>query len=116
MKKGVHYKQTYVPVASWNLIRLLLTLSLVHKWKTVNMNYVLEFIQDPVDKDLYMNISKGFGLEYEVNTKDQFLKLHTNFYGKNLTGRVWYQHTTKKITEELGSTHYAVDKSIFYKR
>ena len=38
MKKGVHYEQTYEPVASWNSIRLLLTLSLVHKWKTVHMD------------------------------------------------------------------------------
>jgi hypothetical protein len=30
MKKGIHYKETYVPVATWNSIRLLLTLTAVH--------------------------------------------------------------------------------------
>ena len=30
MEKGVHHEQTYAPVASWNSIRMLLTLTAVH--------------------------------------------------------------------------------------
>jgi len=34
MKEGVHYNETYAPVASRNSIRTLLTLSAVHGWHT----------------------------------------------------------------------------------
>ena len=52
IKKGIHYEQKYAPVASWNSIQLLLTLSLVHKWKTVKLDCVLTFPQKPVEKEL----------------------------------------------------------------
>jgi len=41
MKEGVHYDETYAPVASWNSIRMLLTLSAVHGWHTKQIDYVL---------------------------------------------------------------------------
>ena len=36
MRQGVHYDQTYAPVASWNSIRTLLIMSALHKWHTTN--------------------------------------------------------------------------------
>ena len=50
------YDQTYAPVASWNIIRLLLILVLVHSWHTIQIDYVLAFTQDPVDQNLYVKI------------------------------------------------------------
>ena len=37
------YDQTYAQVASWNIIRLLLILVLVHSWHTIQLEYVLAF-------------------------------------------------------------------------
>ena len=34
MVKGIHYDQTYVPIASWNSIRILLTLVATFGWYT----------------------------------------------------------------------------------
>ena len=50
------YDQTYAPVASWNIIRLLLILVLVHSWHTIQLEYVPAFTQAPVDRNLYMKI------------------------------------------------------------
>ena len=57
------YDQTYAPVASWNIIRLLLILVLVHSWHTIQLYYVLAFTQDPVNQNLYTKIPKGFEVE-----------------------------------------------------
>ena len=46
------YDQTYAPVASWNIIRLLLILVLVNSWHTIQLDYVLAFSQAPVDRNL----------------------------------------------------------------
>ena len=56
MKYGLHYDQTYAPVASWNSIRLLLILVATFGWYTQQIDYVLAFPQAPVEKETYMKI------------------------------------------------------------
>lgn len=58
MQKGIHYDQSYAPVASWNSIRLLLTMTAVHGWHTKQLDYVAAFPQAPVERELYMKIPK----------------------------------------------------------
>jgi hypothetical protein len=62
MKKGIHYTETYAPIATWNSIRLLLTLTAVHRWHTKTMDYVLAYTQAPVEKDLYMKSQRDLKL------------------------------------------------------
>ena len=57
------YDQTYAPVASWNIIQLLLILVLVHSWHTIQLDYILAFTQAPVNRNLYMKIPTGFEVE-----------------------------------------------------
>jgi hypothetical protein len=59
MQKGIHYDQTYAPVASWKSIRLLLIMVAKYKWKSKQLDYVLAFPQAPVEKEIYMKIPKG---------------------------------------------------------
>jgi hypothetical protein len=44
MKYGEHYNETYSPVASWNSVRMLLTMTAVHGWYTKQ----IDFVQAPV--------------------------------------------------------------------
>ena len=43
MKQGIHYDESYAPVEKWNTIRLLLTMTAVHKWYTQQLDYVAAF-------------------------------------------------------------------------
>jgi hypothetical protein len=63
--EGVHYDQTYAPVASWETIRLLLAMVLRNGWKTRQLDYVLAFPQAPAERELYMKIPKGIKVETE---------------------------------------------------
>ena len=56
MKRGEHYDETYSPVASWNSVRMLLTLTAVHGWHTKQIDFVQAFAQAPVEKTLYMRV------------------------------------------------------------
>ena len=87
MKQGIHYDQSYAPVASWNSIRLLLILTAVHGWHTKQLDYVAAFPQAPVERELYMKISKGVKLLGKPS-EDYVLKLHKKTYGQKNTGRV----------------------------
>ena len=67
------------PVASRNIIRLLLILVLVHSWHTIQLDYVLAFTQALVNQNLYMNIPKGFEVE-GAKRGEYFLKIKKNTY------------------------------------
>ena len=74
---GVHYEETYAPVASWNLMRMMLILLIVHGWHTRQIDYVLVYPQAPAEKPLYMKIPKGMEVPHGKN-KDYVLKMHKN--------------------------------------
>jgi hypothetical protein len=53
MKFGEHYNEiTYSPVASWNSVRMLLTMTAVHGWHTKQIDFVQAFGSSPSRKDL----------------------------------------------------------------
>jgi len=114
MEKGIHYDQTYAPVASWNSIRILLTLVAVHGWHTKQLDYVAAFPQAPVEKDLYMTIPKGF--EVEGATEGEYvLQLARNIYGQKQAGRVWNKYLVDKLVNELKFTQSKIDECVFYR-
>jgi Reverse transcriptase (RNA-dependent DNA polymerase) len=115
MIKGVHYQESYSPVASWNSIRTMLILAAQHNWHTEQIDYVLAFPQAPIERTLYMEIPKGYELEGEHDRKDYVLQLHRNVYGSKNARRTWYQYLSKKLTEEVGFVQSKVDECVFYK-
>ena len=114
MREGIHYEQNYAPVARWNSIRTLLTMTALHNWHTKQLDYVLAFPQAPVEGELYMRIPKGFEIE-GGNTSDYVLKLHRNVYGTKNAGRTWNKYLVDKLVNEVGMTQSTVDECVFYK-
>lgn len=88
MKHGIHYDETYAPVASWNSIRMLLIFTALHGWHTTQIDYVSAFPQAPVEKELYLEIPKRFEV-VDGGSKDHVLQLHRNVYGQKLAGKIW---------------------------
>lgn len=114
MKKGIHYDQTYAPVASWNSIRILLSLVAAMGWHTQQIDYVLAFPQAPVEKEIYMKVPKGF----EIAGKDSnnyVLKLKRNVYGQKQAGRVWNKYLEKKLIDQVGFKQSKIDDCVFYR-
>ena len=87
MQKGIHYNESYTPVAKWNSICLLLTMIALHGWHTKQLDYVAEFPQASVEWELYRKIPKGAYLQGKAS-EDHVLKLHKNTYGQKNAGRV----------------------------
>jgi Reverse transcriptase (RNA-dependent DNA polymerase) len=78
MQKGKHYDKTYSPVAPWNLVRMLLTMTARHNWHTKQIDFVQAFAQAPIEKTLYMKIPEGVTLEDDTDPRDYVLKLLRN--------------------------------------
>ena len=114
MVHGIDYDETYAPVASWRTIRLILTMALVNKWHTRQLDYVLAFPQAPVERDLYMDIPKGLDIEGK-RSEDYVLKINRNIYGQKQAGRVWNQYLVNKLVNELGFVQSKIDECLFYR-
>jgi hypothetical protein len=54
---------SYAPVASWPIMRLILIMSIVLNWSSIQIDYVQAYAQADVETDnVYMNVPKGFEL------------------------------------------------------
>ena len=60
MVKGRNYDQKYALVASWNTIRLLLSMVIVNNWKTIQLDYVQAFPKAPYIERIIYGDTQGF--------------------------------------------------------
>ena len=112
-KKGVNYWEAYAPVASWPIIRLILSIAIINNWYSKQIDYVLAFPQAKAETDdLYMAIPKGMELSEGASPKDFVLHIQKNIYGQKQGSRVWYLHLKSKL-EEAGLKQSSVDDCIF---
>ena len=115
MEKGRDYDQTYAPVANWASIRLVLALVSAFNWHTTQIDYVLAYPQAPVEREVYMEIPRGYELEGGKSKTDYALQLHANLYGQKQAGRVWYQHLSRRLVQDVGFTKSSIDECVFYR-
>ena len=88
IKQGIHYDQSYAPAVPWISIRMILIMKDVYGWHTNQLDYFAAFPQAPVERELYMKIPKGVGLQGKLSC-DHVLKLHRNTNDQKNAGRVW---------------------------
>jgi hypothetical protein len=43
MQKGIHHKEIFSPVVSWSTICLFLKSSVIHKWRTIQLDLVMAY-------------------------------------------------------------------------
>ncbi len=56
---GINYFETYAPVVTWFSIWLLLVLSILNKWYTRQVDFILTYPQADVEFDMYMDLPKA---------------------------------------------------------
>ena len=83
---GANFFETYAPVVSWYAIRLFMTLSIINKWHTRQIDFVLAYPQAPIEQPIYMKLPPGIGPK--DMTKEYVLKLRKNIYGQKQAGKV----------------------------
>jgi len=113
-KKGVNFWETYAPVATWASIRFILVLTLIHGWKTRQIDYVQAYTHAdaPLD-DLYVKVPKGVVIE-DGRREDYVLKVNKNVYGTHQAGRVWNHFLVDKL-KSIGFTQSKIDECVFYR-
>ena len=85
-EKHVNYWQTYSPVIGWLIIRLYITLSIIHGWEARQFDFFLAYPQADIETTMCINIPKGFAVP--DGKKNYCLKLIKNLFGQKQAGRV----------------------------
>jgi hypothetical protein len=113
MLHGIHYWETFSPVVTWIVIRLVLILSLLLGWHTRQIDFVLAYPQAPAEAPTYMKIPRGVNLT-EGNKEDYVLKLVQNLYGGKAAGRIWNRYLHEGLVD-LGFTQSKIDECCYYR-
>ena len=94
---GMNYWETYAPVVSFSTVGLVLSLSLIAKMQSQQVNYIQVYPQAGIDCDIYMDVPAGFHIVADTlscshtavqntNSRDYVLKLRKNLYGLKQAG------------------------------
>ena len=76
---SVHYWDTYTPVVTWQTVRLFLILSLILRWQSRQLDFVMAYPQAPAEMPLYMRLPQRYKCE-GMSRKTHALKLVCNVY------------------------------------
>jgi hypothetical protein len=113
MLHGIHYWETFSPVVTWIVIRMVLVLSLLLNWYTRQIDFVLAYPQAPAEAPTYMKIPRGVKIEGE-DKRNFVLKLIQNLYGGKAAGRIWNKYLHAGLIE-LGFTQSKIDECCYYR-
>jgi uncharacterized membrane protein len=79
--------RTFALVVTWFLIQLFLVLSILNKWHTRQVDFVLAYTQADIEFNMYMELPAGIETKYG-NGKTHILKLLKNLYSQKQPRRV----------------------------
>jgi len=81
----------------WTTVRLIITLVTIKGWHSRQLDFILDYPQADVDREIYMKLLKGFEIKEKQSKEGYCLKLLKNIYGLKKAGRVWNQHLHKGL-------------------
>lgn len=107
---GMSFWDVYAPVVAWALVRVLLILSIIFKYRTQHVDFVNAFAQSKLEETIYLRPPSGFG----SSTKGKLLKLHKSLYGLRQAAKEWYKNISNAL-KRLGFKVSSTDACLFLK-
>ena len=107
--EGLDFDEIFSPVIRFELVRTILAIATLEKWKVESLDVKSAFLYGMLDKELYMEQPQGFkvlGKEHKV------LRLWKAIYGLKQAAQAWW-HELDKSLKALASTRLYADAGIF---
>jgi hypothetical protein len=97
-------------VAIYTLIRVILTIAAVNKWKVHQMDMKTTFLNGVIEEEVYVEQPQGFET-HENHT--HVYRLKKSLYGLNQAPRAWYSRIDSFLMS-LGFTKSKVDYNMYF--
>ncbi|KAK0588363.1 hypothetical protein LWI29_000056 [Acer saccharum] len=110
--EGIDFEETFAPVARLESIRLLLSISCVHKFKLHQMDVKSAFLNGFLQEEVFVEQPKGF---VDAHHPNHVYRLRKALYGLKQASRAWYERLTQFLVDN-NYTRGSVDKTLFIKR
>jgi hypothetical protein len=120
LQEFIDYWSTYLPVVSWNTVRLVIVMALLNDWHMQSIDFVLASPQAPINTDIYMKPPKvpgKFDIPDSPSLSDRFTKVYKllrNLYGPKDAGRMWFEFLQKSLLKR-GWKQSTIDGFLFTK-
>jgi hypothetical protein len=109
--EGIDYEETFALVARYTLIRALLAIAAVMKWKVYQMDVKTCFLNDVVEEEVYVEQPQGFKTH---DRKIRLCRLKKALYGLKQAPKAWYGRIDSFLMS-LGFTKGKADPNLYYK-
>lgn len=81
-REGIDYTQTYAPVASFSIVRLLLAISVTYGWTTRHLDVKSAYLNGQLAEEIYMKVPT-------LSKDNKIIKLLRPIYGLKQSGYNW---------------------------
>jgi len=95
---GLHYDETFAPVAMLRSIRILLAIAAFHDYEVWQMDVKTAFLNGYLEEDVYMMQPEGF---VDPKNPNKVCKLKRSIYGLKQASRSW-NHRFNHVIKENG--------------
>jgi hypothetical protein len=110
-KEGTDYEETFPPVARYTLIRAILAIAAMMKWKVRQMDAKTNFLNGVIKEEVYVEKPKGFETH---DNQTHVCRLKKSLYGLKQTPKAWYDRIDNFLIN-LGFTKSKADSNMYFK-
>ena len=74
-REGIDFHNTFAPLVNLSTVRLIIMMAEMAGWESIQIDYVIDFFQAPIDSDVYLHFPAVFHVNGEDENETYFLKL-----------------------------------------
>ena len=104
--------EIYAPVVTWLSIRMFLVLSVIKKWHTPQVDFVLAYTRVHIENEHYNKLTNGIETK-KGKGKTHVLKLIRKLHGQKQSEWVWNRYLTEIIVT-IGLKQSTIGECILY--
>jgi hypothetical protein len=111
-KEGIDFFETWSPVVQWSTIRIVMILTALRGWKSVQCDITAAFIHALLKpgEEIYVHQPRGFKLK-----DNHVLKLRRSLYGLRQAPRYFFEYFTERLVRQ-GLTPSKYDPCLFFSK
>ncbi|GJU45485.1 retrovirus-related pol polyprotein from transposon TNT 1-94 [Tanacetum coccineum] len=97
---GVDFRDTFVPVARHDTIKLLLAIAAQRNWKIYHFDVKFAFLNGELEEEIYVKQPEGFEV---VGQEEKVYRLYKALYGLKQAPRACNDHRVKEFKKQMES-------------
>eukprot|EP00253_Pinus_taeda_P013445 PITA_13445 len=109
-KEGIHYEETFAPVAKYTSIRIMISIATQMGWEIHQMDVKTTFLNKVIEEEVYIEQPEGFETHEK---KSHVCRQKKALHGLKQAPRTWYGRIDGYL-QKMGFVKSDVDPNLYY--